>query len=349
MNLNDETKLRKLIDDLDQLILEGSHPGDAFQITITDGILTRDPNLRNLPNGTSVCDFAIDSQDSEWDPHPYILRQGIVYERFLCIAYGQTAEIIHNYYRKDNTINISCSVWEIETFYATTNVEYDKTILFVNEVTLSGIQQICYERDIKTLCHFTREERLRSILYRGFLNRSLLESLPRQIRPQFTDQDRDDGFKDAVCLSISFPNYRMFFSKTGRDNQHKWIVLLLDARILWELDCAFCHQNARFESVLHVPLEYRKRLVSLKRIFWDSDYSRDGSTYERQQIPDNYPTHPEAEVLVFDPIPADYISEVHFYNQTALTNWQKDNQGTYSQRFCADRRYFKPRCDYKVW
>ncbi len=349
MNINETDKLQILIDDLDHLILKGSPPVDRPQFTITDGILTRDPNLRNLPNDTSVCDFAIDLQDSEWDPHPYILTQGIVYERFLCIAYGQTADIISNYYRKDSPINISCFHWAKEPTRATSNITYEKQILFVNEVALPGIQQICYERDIQTLCHFTRVERLRSILYRGFLNRSLLESLPSQIRPQFTDQDRDDGFKDAICLSISFPNYRMFFSKTGRDNQHEWVVLLLDAKILWELDCAFCHQNARFEPVLDVPLEYRKRLISLKRMFWDSDSHSDGSIYQRQQIPNNYPTHPEAEVLIFYPIPAAYIKEVHFYNEDSLKAWQQENDGTFSQRFCANESYFRPRCDYKAW
>ena len=172
--MHEMTKLQKLINNLDQLILEGSRPGDAAQITIRDGILTSDPNLRNLSDGTSVCDFTIDFQSSEWDPQPYILLQGIVCEKFYCIAYDQTAEIIHNYYRKGNPINISCFLWATETFHATTNVAYEKLILFVNEVTLSDIQQICYEREIKTLCHFTRvKKRLRSILYRGFLKRSL--------------------------------------------------------------------------------------------------------------------------------------------------------------------------------
>ena len=349
MEQNEELRLQKLIYDLDQLILQGSRPSDAAQISITDGILTRDPNLRQLPDGTSVCDFAFESQDSKWDPNPHILRQGIVYERFLCIAYGQTAKIIHDYYRKGSQINISCFHWAQETFHASTNVAYEKWILFVNEVALSDIQQICYERDIKTLCHFTKVERLRSILHRDLLSRKFLEKLPESVRPPFTDMDRDDGYKDAICLSISFPNYRMFFSKTGRNNQHEWVVLLLDARILWELDCAFCHQNAIYKPVLRVPLENRKRLVSLQRMFGNSDFHSDGSMYQRQQIPDNYPTHPEAEVLTFDSIPAEYINEVHFYNEDALKAWQKANPGADSQELCVNQDYFRPRCDYKAW
>ncbi len=219
----------------------------------------------------------------------------------------------------------------------------------MQEITLSEIQQICHERGINTLCHFTRIERLPSILHRGLLNRNFLETLPSKIRPQFPDPNRDDGYKDAICLSISFPNYRMFFSKTGHTNQREWVVLLLDARILWEKDCAFCHQNARFEPVLGVRLGDRKKLASLKRMFQNWDFHATGLRYQRQQIPDNYPTHPEAEVLVFDSIPAEYINEVHFYDDTALQTWLKDNPGTYSPKFYANRQYFGPRCDYKIW
>ena len=74
-----------------------------------------------------------------------------------------------------------------------------------------------------------------------------------------------------------------------------------------------------------------------------------GLRYQRQQIPNNYPTHPEAEVLVFDPIREGYIKEVHFYDDLALQTWLKDNPGTYSQKFYANRQYFKARCDYKAW
>ena len=336
------------MDDLDQIILNGGEFKSGAALTLT-GTLTRDPNLRYLSNGTGTCDFGVEITDPSWDPPPYVLIQGIEFEHFYCKAYGQTAEIINKYYRKGSEIIIIGDIWDKRPVLVTEKIGYDQIVVLINEVKLSEIQQICYERDIKTLCHFTRSDRLRSILHRDLLSRKFLEKLPLSVRPPFTDQDRDDGFKDAVCLSISFPNYRMFFSKTGRTNQHEWVVLLLDARILWELDCAFCHQNARFEPVLDVPLESRKRLVSLERMFWKSDCHSDGSTYHRQKIPNNYPTHPEGEVLVFDPIPAEYINEVHFYNEAALEAWLEKNSGTYSQRFCANESYFKYRCDYKAW
>lgn len=344
------------MDDLDQIISKGGSPRSSLSVSIR-GTLTRDLDLRYLPNGLAACDFGIEFQDPKWDPHPYTLMQGIREEHVLCKAYDQMAKIANNYYRKGDQIEITGFIWSKKRTLSVPQVilpdapkvVFEKLIVYVQEIILSEIQQVCHERGINTLCHFTRSERLRSILHRGLLNRNFLEKLPSSIRPQFPDLDRDDGYKDALCLSISFPNYRMFFSKTGRVNQHQWVVLLLDARILWELDCAFCHQNARFEPVLQVPLENRKRLVSLERMFWDSDYHSTGLRYQRQQIPNNYPTHPEAEVLVFDTIPAANISEIHFYNDNALQKWLKGNPGTYSQKFYANQKYFKPRSDYKVW
>ncbi len=348
MNLNETSELSKTIDELDQIILAGGRPSSDARIDYL-GTLTRDPNLRYLPNGTAVCEFGVKFQESQWDPHPYILLRGIVYERNLCIAYGKTAKIIHNFHRKGSEINIRGFFLDTEEIHEHPDFIYEKSLILVNEVNLSEIQQFCYERNIKTLCHFTRVERLRSILHRALLSREFLEKLPESVRPPFTDQDRDDGFKDAICVSISFPNYKMFFSKTGRDNQHEWVVLLLDVRILWELDCAFCHQNAIYEPVHSVPLEYRKRYISLDRMFGETDYHSDGTTYQRQHIPDNFTTHPEAEVLVFDTIPAEYINEIHFYNDNALRTWRTDNSKTYSQKICSNQNYFKPRCDYKAW
>ena len=115
----------------------------------------------------------------------------------------------------------------------------------------------------------------------------------------------------------------------------------------------FVTQNAIYEPVLKIPLGNRKKLEALQRMFWDWDYinpEKSRSTYKRDpQIPDAYPTHPEAEVLVFDSIPAEHINEIHFYDDDALQTWQKNNSSTYSQKFYANKQYFKPRCDYKAW
>jgi hypothetical protein len=135
-----------------------------------------------------------------------------------------------------------------------------------------------------------------------------------------------------------------------KDSQ--WVVLLLDAKVLWELDCAFCQENASSNAVRHIPLEDRKKTDALKDMFVE-DYH----IISRQslQIPSDYPTNPQAEVLVFDGIPARYINEVHFLTATALDQWFSSNQAASSQTFSDGRRYlcqqeyFYGRCDYKKW
>ena len=210
----------------------------------------------------------------------------------------------------------------------------------------SQIQQICAEHRIITLVHFTRIENLQSILQEGLLDRSTLEICRRRFRPN--DWKRLDRHKEANCLSISFPNSQLFnkFSrpmKNSPPDYSQWVVLLLRTEVLWELDCAFCQENAASTPVRTTPLEERKKPDALKGMFVDVYQDTNGTTYRRSspRIPKHYPTHPQAEVLVFDPIPVKYIKEVHFHNETVLEQWRYNNPQDYSPRLSANPQYFQ--------
>ena len=210
------------------------------------------------------------------------------------------------------------------------------------------IQQICEERGIETLCHFTRIENLHSILQNGLLGRSILHERGQQFL--WNDADRADRHAEANCLSISFPNYQMFYSirermKSEGVNNSQWVVLLLDAKILWKLDCAFCQRNAASNAVRSIPLEGRKKPEALKGMF-ENFYD---IKHQDLQIPLNYPTHPQAEVLVFDQIQMEYINAIHFSDATILEQWRSNYTGAFSNKFFVDRRYFDARSDYEVW
>ena len=213
----------------------------------------------------------------------------------------------------------------------------------------SQIQQICAERGITTLIHFTRIENLQSILQQGLLGRSHLETRGQDFL--FNDADRADWHPEANCLSISFPNYQMFWRirretkeiKKVKDSQ--WIVLLLDAKVLWELDCAFCQDNAARKVVSRTSLEDRKRPDTLEAMFGDFYNIR----HQDLLIPKNYPTHPQAEVLVFDPIPVRYIKAIYFWDADARDSWLPYNINANYEIFCTNRPYFKYRSDYETW
>ena len=208
----------------------------------------------------------------------------------------------------------------------------------------SNIKQICHDRGIKILVHFTRIENLRRILGEGLLSRNTLERQLDQ-QPIFNDQNRLDNHREAICLSIGFPNYQMFY-KCASENQSQWVVLLLDVKVLWELNCAFCQENAASNTVRNIPLKNRKSPDALNNMF--KEYYR---TISRQSlsIPSDYPTHPQAEVLVFTPIPVAYIKKVHFCEETTLKQWRSNNSEMDIGIFWADKKYFFPRFDWKVW
>ena len=219
------------------------------------------------------------------------------------------------------------------------------------------LQQICSKRRITTLMHFTRIENLSSILQQGLLGRNILEERGQDF--EWNDSQRLDEHKEAVCLSISFPNYRMFYSirerkkETNEANDSQWVVLLLDAKVLWELDCAFYQENAASNPAdgITPSLEQRKTSSALTSMFVEDYVNRQGSRVLRQvlQISNNYPTNPQAEVLVFDSIPTRYIKIVHFRNATILREWRSINSETYSQMLTSSSHYFNPRHDWAAW
>lgn len=192
--------------------------------------------------------------------------------------------------------------------------------------------------------HFTHVRNLNSILHEGLLSREVLETWPRERQPRYNDSHRLDKRKGAICLSISFPNYRMFY-KYSMNNRAEWVVLLLNAAILWELDCAFCQENAASSAVTRIPLANRKQADVLISMFADYSYIR----RQDLQIPNNYPTHPQAEVLVLVQIPPHYIDTIHFYNREAYRAWLSSNAETHPQRFDVSQQYFQPRQDYEKW
>ena len=219
----------------------------------------------------------------------------------------------------------------------------------IRMLTRAQIQLICEERGITTLLHFTRIENLQNILLQGLLGRNLLETSGQEFL--FNDDDRVDGHKEAVCLSISFPNYQMFYSireekiGTQEAGDSQWTVLLLDTKVLWELDCAFCQRNAAHKTVSRIPLGDRRKPEALKGMFEDFYNIR----HQDLSIPQDYPTHPQAEVLVFDSIPVQYIKAIHFWDADAQEKWLPSNIGADYETSCTNRHYFEPRRDYEIW
>jgi hypothetical protein len=164
------------------------------------------------------------------------------------------------------------------------------------------MKQVVEQRKIKFLFHFTRIEKLDYIFEEGLVPRSILESQGRI--NEFNDEYRLDGHKDANCLSISHPNYKLFYSLRQSDLDQEWVVLAINPKILWVKDCAFCYENAASNNVSTIPVGERKGLVAFKNIFSPAVGI---PSREEINLSDKCPTIPQAEVLVFDTIEPKYI------------------------------------------
>ena len=125
------------------------------------------------------------------------------------------------------------------------------------------MQQEVEHRQIKYVFHFTRASHVPSILAHGLVPRA--EWAPQGIQAEVNDQYRIDGHTTANCCSIGHPNYKMFY-RMRINTDCNWVVLIIDARVLWEKDCAFCVENAASNNVTAVPIQDRKGLAAFRML-----------------------------------------------------------------------------------
>jgi hypothetical protein len=192
---------------------------------------------------------------------------------------------------------------------------------------------------------------LKSILIHGLLGRDKLDQYNFQ-GYRANDEMRLDDQRGAVCISVTFPNYKMFFKYrniTGKDDKNQWVVICLSESLLWELECKFYSTNAASNDAKESELNgSRKSVYDFKEMFGNlPDKSR-----KYLGIPDDYTTDPQAEILVLEPIPVKYIKSVDFFDEHTSNLWLATNED-YNKipglKFYYSDRFFKPRDDYSYW
>lgn len=199
-----------------------------------------------------------------------------------------------------------------------------------------SIESIIKERNITSLYHFTQIENLESILIHGLIPVNDLDRSNKYYK--YNDALRLDNHKNAICVSISFPNYKMFFKYRKYDFDN-WCVLELDPSILYKKDCLFCLQNAASKDETKIEDKYKKGGVALDRLFYDEVYRKN------LNLEPQFTTNPQAEVLVLDTIEPNYIKSINFY-----TDKPKFNIAKYKNyNFYQDKELFTYRYDYAQW
>lgn len=181
-----------------------------------------------------------------------------------------------------------------------------------------AIQRIIAARNIQVLTHFTRLSNLDSILTRGLLTKS---SLARDgVACEENDTDRFDQ-TDAICATISFPNYKMWYQlRSDRNNANvKWAVVVLRASVLWQRDCVFSSTNAAAAEVSSASLELRRGAKALESMFDDYGEKKRDSL----GIPAHFTTNPQAEVLIMNGVPSQLIRAVAFNDKATTAHYSQ--------------------------
>ena len=168
------------------------------------------------------------------------------------------------------------------------------------EIISSSVQN----KGIPFLVHFTPIANLPSIVENGLLSRN---DLPEGSYIH-TDEHRTDGWLDWISASISFPNYKMFYSKQNSlKDVDGWAVLLIQREVLWELDCKYILTNAASSGIRMFTNSRWSSIEAFEDMFGNVEY--------RNNISEAYTTDPQAEVMVRKEIPCRYIKAIAVRNK----------------------------------
>lgn len=179
------------------------------------------------------------------------------------------------------------------------------------------IQAIIDNKGLKYLVHFTNVLNLDSILKNGLYSNEDLDR--NKIDAHTNDEYRLEELEDGICLSIKFPNSRMFYSCRQRDQSTKWCVLVLDISILYEKECLFFDTNAAFGKFRNVDLEYLASAQALDGLFANEIQNKDGLLQRSNSLLTNDTTDVQAEVICMEHIEPKYIQGAIFNSNDLMS------------------------------
>ncbi|WP_455542085.1 DarT ssDNA thymidine ADP-ribosyltransferase family protein [Intestinibacter sp.] len=204
------------------------------------------------------------------------------------------------------------------------------------------IKKFIQERNITNLYHFTPIDNLNNILKYGLLSIDKLEEY--DVDYYYNDEKRYDNRLDAICTSISFPNYKMFFKCRQGSEDEQWCVIELDSKVLLDKNCIFYIENAASNNEKYRPFYDKIGIRGLEALFSD-DYLR-----EELDLPPYFTTNPQAEVQILDSIEVKYIKGLYFKNYCAKNLFDINIGYKYRNiNSKVDGHLFKYRHDFAYW
>jgi hypothetical protein len=206
------------------------------------------------------------------------------------------------------------------------------------------IKRVISARKIKHLIHFTRLENVVGIFNHGLLSRAECQKL--NLGSVNSDEFRLDSLETRTCLSISFPNYKMLYSKTNALTSPEYCLLFIRPRVLYKNHCLFSPGNAASASFKDAALGGGWNGIALEKMFNEIYDIR-----SRSGIPDSYPTDPQAEVLLEGRILPCEIFAIHVRTSSleeklvGELKWTPDIMN----KTWGDAKFFNYREDVRYW
>ena len=171
------------------------------------------------------------------------------------------------------------------------------------------IPRFLVARNISSLFHFTSIKNLESIAANGFLGRESLKTKDLKFTP--TDQIRDEPILDGVCFSLSRPNYYMAARKIISGHE----MVLLELQGLSELLTHF--------NFVASPGNFGSPVLKRKIESWPEEFIggqglmnlfKNPEVRHKYIIPDFEPTDPQAEIIILESIPWNFVKKIYFPN-----------------------------------
>lgn len=202
-----------------------------------------------------------------------------------------------------------------------------------------GLKTEINQRGIESLVHFTNADNIPSIIQHGILSKNELDN--HGISYQHNDYMRLDNNLDAISLSVTFPNYRMFFPLRKATGSN-WVVLLICPEIILSADCLFYSTNAANREMHSIDQNECKTLKAFKSMFYDRDIRK------KVNMDDNETTDPQAEIQVMGRIPVNMIKTAVFEDEVVLDQYREYLSQAHIES-TVNKEYYRPRRDYKYW
>lgn len=196
-------------------------------------------------------------------------------------------------------------------------------------------------RKVDYFVHFTDIENIPQILKGG-----LRPVSQQHEKGRATDHQRFDNQLEATSLSISFPNYRMFYNKRKSMPNTRFAILFINIDVMESIldsNIGYYQENAASKVSSTSSFSDHFGLAKLKMLFDDID-----SVRSRYNTPSFVTTNPQSEILVRETIMPDYIDYICVEDSKTkadLRNLVGDNP----IKIVVDNTCFQSRPDYKEW